>query len=556
MDLSRPQDLECEVEMKCTSPEMSSKVSVREHPKLELKDSGFESDSSASPSSRLTSAKKQKRTPVIDTLKDNSDTQGSKEVNNHPKLKRTPSVLHPVDSSQHSTTAASSFRTSTVISCASLSSNTSKHHPPGFTAAERPGDGLLKPPESSDLYVKSNSMECVGTFKEKTLNTGLGEDRADSDQDSFDSMETSNGQQEDDTSCDSLSSNSSDTDQPSDCRLPEPSEVSRLEEARDKLKEEYNNRMKLMFVEPEKCNVLLKDIYTEPCITQEEAFEEEEKEEKEQSAEDECPVRETGELKAAPRPARLKVFPFKWNIFNQPPEGKRKIKTVLTKGIPGIVKTVCVQKFVLDWAEGKTHQEIDVILALSLQSLNLKKDQNVSLNELLHHFFPQIKQIQLNTARVMLIFDGLDEYRLPLDFQHNPNCSDPSEPTAVDVLLTNLIRGNLLPSALLWITSRPEAANTIPSEYLQSVTEIQGFTDTQREEYLYKRISDKTKASKIISHIKTSEYLRRLCHIPAYCSLLVAVLQETLNNTRAPQTLVEILKRSFRANLHSKDHAE
>ncbi|KAK1803679.1 hypothetical protein P4O66_021083 [Electrophorus voltai] len=140
--------------------------------------------------------------------------------------------------------------------------------------------------------------------------------------------------------------------------------------------------------------------------------------------------------------------------------------------------------------------------------------------DLLHHFFPETKQLQLihcDAYKVIFIFDGLNECQLPLDFQNNENLWDVTESTSVDVLLTNLIKGNLLPSALLWITSQPAAANQIPFECVDQVTEVRGFNDPQKEEYFRKRISDQSLANKIITHMKSSRRLYIMCHIPVFC---------------------------------------
>ncbi|XP_044049924.1 NLR family CARD domain-containing protein 3-like [Siniperca chuatsi] len=121
--------------------------------------------------------------------------------------------------------------------------------------------------------------------------------------------------------------------------------------------------------------------------------------------------------------------------------------------------------------------------------------------------------------------------RLPLDFNDNKPCCGVSEPASVDILLTNLIKGNLLPSAHIWITSRPTAANRIPVDLVDRVTEIRGFNNPQKEEYFRKKISDQNMASKVISHVKSTRSLHIMCHIPVFSWISVTVLQRILEET-------------------------
>ncbi|XP_067217989.1 NLR family CARD domain-containing protein 3-like isoform X2 [Chanodichthys erythropterus] len=222
------------------------------------------------------------------------------------------------------------------------------------------------------------------------------------------------------------------------------------------------------------------------------------------------------------------------NLF-EAPEQDEEIRTVLTKGVAGIGKSVSVQKFVLDWAEGKENQDISFIFPLPFREMNLKEKEKLSLMDLITHFFPETKGLNLtrrNQFKVLFILDGLDECRLPLKFDCNETWCDVLSPASLDVLLTNLMKGNLLPSALIWITTRPAAASKIPPDCIDRLTEIQGFNDAQKEEYFKKRFMDQNQANTIIDHVKKSKSLFIMCHIPVFCWISATVLQNILEEKR------------------------
>lgn len=234
------------------------------------------------------------------------------------------------------------------------------------------------------------------------------------------------------------------------------------------------------------------------------------------------------------------------DIFKPKPNQEKRIRTVLTQGIPGVGKTVCAQKFALSWAEGEENQDITFLFPLPFRELNPNiGEKDYSLMQLLHQFFPEMKPLETlgKECKVLFIFDGLDETLLPLNFKRNKVLRDETEPASLDVLITNLITGDLFGNGLIWITSRPAAASQIPRKHIHQWTEVKGFANEQREEYFKRRLSDDNLAFTIINHVKSSRSLYIMCQIPVFCWITVTVMKKMLRDNVTggmPNTLTEM----------------
>ncbi|XP_034733373.1 protein NLRC3-like [Etheostoma cragini] len=287
-------------------------------------------------------------------------------------------------------------------------------------------------------------------------------------------------------------------------------------------------------IDMQKSFAALKEIYTDVYII--------EGERGEVNVQNEIRQVQDAKFKPAEQETSIKYH----NIFKPASEKSIPIRTVLTIGLAGIGKSFATKKYMLDWAEGTANGDIFYMFPLSFRELNLRKDETPSMEELIHQFFPGMKTSEIDDYdkyRILIILDGLDECRLNLDFSKVDNWTDVRKPTSVNVLLTNLIQGKLLPKAQIWITSRPAASNTIPANKVDRVTEVRGFNDEQKEEYFRKRFSDKDLAEKIISHVKKSRSLYIMCHIPVFCWITAKVLEgfmDTKEEGRMPKTLTDM----------------
>ncbi|XP_056310755.1 protein NLRC3 [Danio aesculapii] len=152
-------------------------------------------------------------------------------------------------------------------------------------------------------------------------------------------------------------------------------------------------------------STLLNNIYTDLYITQ-------------GASEQVNTEHEIRQIEAASRRHQSLEIQVECKHLFEAAEQDEQIRTVLTKGVAGIGKSVSVQKFVLDWTEGKENQDISFIFPLPFREMNLKEKERQSLKDLITQFFPETKGLNLTRStrfKVLFILDGLDECRLPLN---------------------------------------------------------------------------------------------------------------------------------------------
>ncbi|KAK2820576.1 hypothetical protein Q5P01_023535 [Channa striata] len=308
----------------------------------------------------------------------------------------------------------------------------------------------------------------------------------------------------------------------------------KIEECREKLKVSLKRKFTYLLEGNTANKIPLNKIYTELYITQ-------------GGTGDVNKEHEVRQIEIASRAPVLQEKSIHCNHLFVPPPGRDPhIRTVITRGVAGIGKTVSANKFTLDWAEGTANTNLDFVFPLSFRELNLMIEKNVSFVDLLSVFFPETKDTGIFTNgknEMLFILDGLDESRLALDFDISEIVSDVMQPTTVAVLLINLIRGRLLPSAFIWITSRPAASSQIPHDYIDLLTDVRGFNNQQKDDYFRRKIGDEAIANRVITYVKSCRSLHIMCHIPVFCWMAAGVLEKELgteDSKDTPKTLTQM----------------
>ena len=250
-------------------------------------------------------------------------------------------------------------------------------------------------------------------------------------------------------------------------------------------------------------------------------------------------------------------------------------RVILVVGRPGIGKTMFSTKILRNWASDNLFNEtqklaLDFKLAflIKLRMFNAT-NKELNLRELLDHseYSTALSEeawdyIRHNPKRVLVVFDGFDEYsgRTKIYEDDVPYRNNEEDKVPVHILLRKILSGKILTGVTVLLTTRHNAEPRI--EYLidfDSTVEILGFTTKQVNDYVQKFTNLADKAETIRQHITNNLNLQAFCYIPVNCFIICSCLLELLVNASStslhhlPTTLTEIYSIAIRMFYFSYD---
>ncbi|CAH3119605.1 unnamed protein product [Porites lobata] len=253
------------------------------------------------------------------------------------------------------------------------------------------------------------------------------------------------------------------------------------------------------------------------------------------------------------------------DIFNA------KEQKILVVGRPGIGKTMFSTKILRNWASDnlfnetqKSQVDFKVAFLVKLRMFN-SRNQELNLREILDHseYSTALSEelwnyIRHNPERVLLIFDGFDEYtgRTKINEDDIPYRNSEEERMPVYFLMKKIVQGKILTGATILTTTRPNAVRFITSLDFDKIVEILGFSTEQVNDYVEKFTKEEDKAETIKQHITSNLNLVAFCYVPVNCFIICSCLLELFGNTgftSLPTRLTEIYSIAVRMFYFSYD---
>ena len=213
-------------------------------------------------------------------------------------------------------------------------------------------------------------------------------------------------------------------------------------------------------------------------------------------------------------------------------------KHILLIGRPGIGKTILSTKLLrVSASNDLKYRNFDAAFLVKFRHYN-SRGEDLNLRKLLSFSETVSKDlddkvwnyITTNPTKVLLIFDGIDEFnarsKISNDDSHLKDLEKKEMP--LHFLYKKIASGEVLKGATVITTLRPTASSCVRELKFDKVLEILGFTPREIEEYVkwFTKEHKNPEAEKeaIWKHISTNINLFTLCYVPVNCFIICSCL--------------------------------
>ena len=208
-------------------------------------------------------------------------------------------------------------------------------------------------------------------------------------------------------------------------------------------------------------------------------------------------------------------------------------RVILIQGYPGSGKTFLAKRMCTQWANSKLLQSFTHVIFLQLRDEEVAAA--ITFDNLIQLYMGPLSEkivqriYEKNGHGILIVLEGWDE--LPERRWHSS-------------LFTRLMLGDLLPEAVILITSRPSAIRSLPFKVIKRQIEILGFTEHQvKQNIIHHFLNVNGDNGPKIAEYFCSE-LRRLpllrCFVFVPINLSIALYIFHTNNCQLPSTFTDM----------------